>query len=106
MADEETPGTSSPADSPIVETYASGAEVYKAVDLIEHAVAGEPITHVIMACFAIALGLQYPKITEDELFDGIRGLSQWACLYLSSIEGKDVPIQQGIPSKDLQRKLN
>lgn len=68
----------------VSEARATGEEVYQLVCQIEPILIGVDRAKAIMACLSIALILQNPDLTPQEIQEGVRGASQWMCLYLST----------------------
>jgi hypothetical protein len=49
--------------------------------------------HAIIACLSIAVSLQNPNVTPEQLHDAVDGASKWICLFLSEqeLEGAGIP---------------
>lgn len=69
----------------ITYTKISGKELDRLTAAMEDCLAGEKETHVAVACLALAICIQLPTITPDQLAAGIKGASEWIALYASSI---------------------
>ena len=70
----------------IFRAEATGADIQKVLEAVQPVIADFPRTHVMMACLALALMVQDPELSIEELHDGVVGMSQWACLYLHRLE--------------------
>ena len=68
----------------LVETGATGSQIQDLVDRMVHALPDTaPRSHVTIACFSLALMIMKDDITPDEITTGVKGLSEYACLFLS-----------------------
>jgi hypothetical protein len=66
--------------------YSTGADVAKVVDSIEPILSGFPDQDVIMACISIAICLQHPSISADQLTDAVYGATKWIADYLEFLD--------------------
>jgi hypothetical protein len=60
-------------------------------EMIGTAVIGMPENHIVMGCLSMILFLQYPDITKDEMVRGLKDVSEWITLYLSTLSEKTDP---------------
>lgn len=60
-------------------------------ELIGEAVMGVPENHIVMGCLSMVLFLQYPDITKDEMVKGLKDVSEWISLYLSTVSNQPEP---------------
>ena len=70
----------------IQEIYATGMDVHNIVEKIEPVLAGLPRGHVLIALMTMAIIIQHPEITPEQLQEGVKGLSQWMALFLSTTD--------------------
>ena len=69
----------------IIQTTATGEEVKTIINQrLLPAIVDLERSPVLMALMTLTLTLMKPSITADELIEGVRGLSQWACLFLET----------------------
>ena len=76
--------------APIQQLSATGEQVGAIIDKIEGAITGEPKHHVLMACLTLALVMQYPNISAEELQEGVKRTSQFIAFYLEGINGAQI----------------
>ena len=74
--------------TPIAEAFATGAEIAPIVDKIEESLAGVQRTHALIALCSTMLLLQAPSLNEKQLFEGVKDVSRFICLWL---DGSVVP---------------
>lgn len=68
----------------LVETGATGHQIQDLVDRMVRALPDTaPRAHVTIACFSLVLMIMKDNITPDEIMTGVKGLSEYACLFLS-----------------------
>lgn len=76
--------------TPIVEeTTATGEEINAIIARLEPALWNQRRSHVIIAMLSLALSLQNPELTAEELQEGVRGVSQWIALFLTGKDTED-----------------
>ena len=68
----------------IHETSATGAQIQDIVDAVGPVLEQWPRSHVLIACISIAILLTYPDITPEQLKRGVKGASQWICMFLEA----------------------
>lgn len=73
------------------EASASSQTIFEIVSKIESVLLGEKRSDVVIACLSIALTLQEPDITAQQLHDGVSGASKWMCLFLSGDDPNQLP---------------
>lgn len=61
---------------------ASGDEIFEIITGIEEAVEGYTRSHIIIALLALAITTQKPDVTPEEIQAGVKGVSEWICLFL------------------------
>jgi hypothetical protein len=66
------------------EISATGADVQMIVEQIEPILMGFPRHHVLIACITLAMLMQHPDISPTQLQEGVKGVSQWMALFLST----------------------
>lgn len=72
--------------------HASEDEVDEVIGAVEDVISGRNPAHCVMAFLALAIILQKPQASREEVIDGVKGASEWIALYLSQVdenEGKD-----------------
>lgn len=72
--------------NPTLVGEATGEEIDAVISKIEPHLDGVPRVHVLIACISLALLVQYPDLTPDELQQGVRGVSQYICMFLDGLE--------------------
>ena len=77
----------------IQETKATGAEIDEILKAIEPGLMNRPRHHVLIACLSIAVLIMHPDISPEKLQEGVKGASQWICLFLSGMgeDGEVIP---------------
>ena len=68
--------------SPIAEAFATGMEIAPVVDKIELSLADVPPTHALIALCSVMLLIQAPKLSSDQLFEGVKDISRYICFWL------------------------
>lgn len=68
------------------EQVIGGEEFYAAVRDMEPILSALDRRVAVAACLGSALTIQEPELTLKEVYDGIRGASEWICLYLSTTD--------------------
>ena len=69
---------------PLVEGQATGHQIQVMVDkLVEALPDGAPRAHGVMACLTLAIILIKDGVTPDEIQMGVKGCSEWLCLFLA-----------------------
>lgn len=79
------------SNSHIVESTATGQEIADIVAGVQEALLGVPRGHAIIACLSMALILQNPDISPEQLQSGIKDVSRYVCLLL---EGEETPLEK------------
>ena len=75
----------------LIETGATGHQIQALVDRMVHALPDTaPRSHVAIACFTLVLMIMKDNITTEEIQTGVRGLSEWACLFLADSRNDDL----------------
>lgn len=74
---------------PVSEAYASGSEIAPIVERVEAALQDVPRTHALIALTSIILLLQHPDITQDQIYEGVRDVSRFVCMWLAGSDGVD-----------------
>lgn len=72
-------------NQPITYSKVTVLEVARAVSAMEESVATVSDQVVMMACFALAIGIAHPDIKKDDLANGIRGASEWLALFIDNL---------------------
>lgn len=76
--------------TPISEAFASGEDIQPIVERLEAALDNTPREHALIALTSLVLILQYPDITNDQLYDGVKDVSKYVCFWLSGAEAGDI----------------
>ena len=71
----------------VVKMEATGHEIEAVIRSMEPALEGKDANHVMMACLALALYIQEPDLTPEQVAEGVEGASQWISLFISSLGG-------------------
>lgn len=75
--------------TPVAEAFASGSDIAPIVAKIEAVIGDVPRTHALIALTSIMLLMQYPELTNDQLYEGVKDISRFTCLWLAGAEGSD-----------------
>jgi hypothetical protein len=75
----------------VSEATATGADIAPIVDKIEVALKGEGHTNVLIALCSVMLLLQNPALDQHQLFEGVKDVSRYICLWLSTTTPEGVP---------------
>lgn len=79
----------------VSEAFASGIEIAPIVDRLEAALEGVPRTHALIALTSIILLLQHPNISQEAIYNGVRDVSRYVCLWLAGEDGSsDEPMDK------------
>ena len=70
----------------IIYSKTTGKEIQDIVEAMEPVLEGKLSANVLMACLALAIIIQCPNLTPEQLSTGVRGASEWIALYASSLE--------------------
>lgn len=70
----------------VAESHVSGDEIFNLLVALDPILAPLPKQNVVIACLSIALLRQEPDLTIKELEAGVRGASEWLCVFLSTTE--------------------
>lgn len=70
---------------------ASGPEIQRIVEGMEPFLMQFSRDQVLIACLSIAILIQDPDIAVENLQAGVKGASEWMCLYLSSLGEGTIP---------------
>lgn len=66
---------------PITYAHATAAQVSKLCERVFNVLEGENPNQVNIACLTIAMLIQVPEITPENLVEGVKGASEWIALY-------------------------
>lgn len=75
----------------ITEAFATGEEIGNIIMAIEPILFNRPRAHVMIACLSLVFTMMDPEITEEKLKEGMKGVSQWICLFLTNNQPSDTP---------------
>lgn len=67
-------------------SHANSDEVELVMDAIEPVIDGMNPAHCVMAFLALAIILQKPHASREEVVSGVKGASEWIALYLSAVD--------------------
>lgn len=70
----------------ISHTKAEGSDVAMLVEMLQEVLDGVPDGHQLIALLATALVLQKPDLTEEQVRDGVKDVSQYTCLWLDGLK--------------------
>ena len=70
----------------IEQSKASGEDVSRVVGRMSDIFKNEENHIILMSALSIAIMVQQPDVTPEQLKAGVLGASQWIALYLTSIE--------------------
>ena len=68
------------------ESFATGSEIFEVIQKLEPALDGVPRAHVVIAALSIALTVMHPNLSPEEIQAGVREVSQFICLWLSTTD--------------------
>lgn len=77
-------------DNSITYSQANGEELGRLIAAMEKVLIGEKEHHVVMACLALAITIQCPSLSPEQLAKGVKGVSEWIALFASSLD-ENVP---------------
>lgn len=66
-------------------TRATGAEIGRIVDEVTPILGKEDPIHVLMACLSLAIVVQDPEITPEDLARGVKETSEFIACFLSCL---------------------
>ncbi len=64
------------------EAHVTGEEITEIIDSIADKVEAVPRSHAIVALLTLTSVLMCPMISERDLHESVKGMSQWLCLFL------------------------
>lgn len=73
-------------DNPVSEAYVGKDDIIPVIDKIESALIDVPRTHALIALTSVILILQYPDISSEQIFEGVKDVSRYICLWLSGVD--------------------
>lgn len=69
----------------IIETRATGPEVERVISSkLLPAVADEDRSLILISLLTLTITLMKPDVTGEEIQEGVKGMSEWLCLFLAS----------------------
>ena len=75
---------------PIIEARATGKEVTRIInEKLAPSVDGEDQSAAVIAMLTMVLLIMKPVISAEDIQQGVMGISQWMCLFLSSLDEVD-----------------
>ena len=75
---------------PLLEAQATGRQIQVLVDNMVSTFPDTcPRAHAVIACLTLAIILIKENVTPDEIQFGVKGASEWLCLYLTSPSESD-----------------
>ena len=63
--------------------HATGEEIFEIASRIEPALIGVPRGHAVISMLSIAITIMNPDISPEKLQEGVKGASEWICLFLA-----------------------
>ena len=77
----------------VSEAFATGSDIAPIVERIEDALGDVPRTHALIALTSIILLLQHPDLNENQIYEGVKDVSRFVCLWLAGIDAADEPVK-------------
>ena len=75
---------------PIIEAKASGSEITRLInEKLAPCLEGEDQSKCVIAMLTLSLLIMKPVISAEDIQEGVMGISQWMCLWLSSMDEVD-----------------
>lgn len=84
----------------ISQTKAEGSDISILVELLTECMEGVPEGHQVISLLAAALIVQKPDLTEEQVRDGVKEISQLMCLWL------DGQTAEPLSDEEKKRRLN
>lgn len=78
----------------IIPVTANGSEIFDVVAKIDPTIKNEDPHLVMMACLCITVILMKPDIEPDNLSAAVKGMSEWASLYLDSLNPEESDVKK------------
>lgn len=89
-----------PDNQPLVqEAYATGSEIAPIVERVEQILVDVPRTHALIALTSIILLIQSPDLDEHQIYEGVKDISRYVCLWLAGTEQASSMIEPVDPSQ-------
>lgn len=86
--------------TPLVsEAFATGDEVAPIIARLEEALGDTSRTQALIALICMMLLVQHPNISAEEMYEGVRDVSRFTCLWLSGMKGSDTTIDLAVLDK-------
>ena len=73
----------------VSEAFASGYEIGPIVEKIEVVLKDVPRVHALIALTSIILLIQQPDLSEDQIYEGVKDVSRYVCLWLAGADSAD-----------------
>jgi hypothetical protein len=78
------------------EAHVTGEQITNIIDSIADRIDAVPRSHAIVALLTLSTVLMCPMVTEEDLHESVKGMSQWLCFYLDGKydqddDGSDTP---------------
>lgn len=74
----------------LIESQATGTQIQHLVDRFVSSLPDQaPKSHVVIACLTLAIILMKDEVTSEQIQAGVKGMSEWACLFLSEDDNAD-----------------
>lgn len=75
----------------VAEAFATGEQIGPVVAKIEEALADVSRTHALIALISVVLLLQHPDISAEQMYEGVKDISRFTCMWLSDGHPSDEP---------------
>lgn len=76
-----------PTPTLVNEAFATGEQIMPVVAKLEEALADTSRTEALIALLSVVLLIQHPDITADQMYEGVKQVSRFTCMWLAGTEG-------------------
>lgn len=73
----------------VQESFAAASDIQPIVARLEEALADSPKTHALISLTTLMILIQNPDLNADQIYEGVREVSRFTCLWLAGLTGDD-----------------
>lgn len=88
-------------ESYVHQSTASGEQILPIIANLEAALEGVKRNHAVIALLSLVLVIQKPTISQEELYEGVKQISEYICLVL-----EEATMAEDLTEAEMKRMLN
>ena len=84
------------ADQPaplVSEAFVVGEDVAPLIERLEQIIGDAPRSHALIALCSLMLILQHPGISVEEMYEGVKDISRFTCMWLTGLSPNEQQIE-------------